>query len=58
MEVKKKYKHFTLDTNERNREVERDLTERNLMESITAYAWIGASSQLVEHEKKFSKHCY
>jgi len=53
-----KYKHFTIDTNERNRELERDLTERDLMESIyCCYVWIGASSQLVEHEKEFSKHC-
>jgi len=56
MEVNKSTNIFTLDTNERNRELERDLTERNLME-FTAYAWIGASSQLVEHEKEFSKHC-
>ena len=34
MEVNEKTNIFTLDTNERNRELERDLTERNLIESI------------------------
>jgi len=44
---------FTLDTNERKGSYRRDL-----MESIyCCYVWIGASSELVEHEKEFSKHC-